>query len=113
MAKVLSGFNIHLRVQEKEKQMTLALTTIALVFVANAILGAGLLIGVFGLMERSVALGAGGGVVAGLVTIYAESRVGEMVFNLTVGELKTLVLVAAAGGVLGVVGTVLTIKPEI
>lgn len=93
--------------------MTLALTTVGLVFVANAVIGVGLIIGVFGLMERSVALGAGGGAVTGLVTIYAESRVGEMVFNLTVGELKTLVLVAAAGGVLGVLGTMLTVKPEL
>lgn len=83
------------------------------VFVLNVVLGAALVLGVFGFMERHITAGAAGGVIVGAAVIYAEATFGEQILQVTVQEMKLLVLWAAIGGVIGVVGVVLTVKPEI
>lgn len=83
------------------------------VFVLNIVLGTALVLGVFGFMERHITAAAAGGVIVGAAIIYTEATLGERMLQVTVAEMKLLVLAAAIGGVIGVVGTVLTVKPEI
>lgn len=93
--------------------MAMGVTWMAGVFVLNLLLGALLVVGVFGLMERRFGAGAIGGVLVGTGVVYAEATLGERMLSPTVGEMKLLVLAAAFGAVLGVVGTVLTVEPEL
>lgn len=93
--------------------MTLGIATGALVFAANAVLGVVTVISVYNLMETNVALGAVGGLGVGVAVIYAEWQVGERMLTLTVNEMKILVVVAAIGAVAGVVGTMLTVEPDL
>jgi len=83
------------------------------VLALNVVIGVALVLGVFIFMERRIHLGAFGGLFAGAAVIYAEATIGERLLQVTVGEMKLLVLAAAFGAVLGVVGTVLTVKPEL
>ena len=82
-------------------------------FIANLLLGAGLLLGVFKLMERRLRLGASTGIVVGTGVIYAQATLGERWLSVTVSEMKLLVIIACLGAVVGVVGTVLTVKPDL
>ena len=82
-------------------------------FALNLLLGAVLLIGVYSFMERRVTLGAIGGVFAGTGVIYAQATLGEQYLQVTVSEMKLLVIAAALGAVIGVVGTVLVVKPNL
>lgn len=86
---------------------------IAGAFVLNLLLGAGLVAVVYRLMENRILLGGFGGLGVGTVVIYAEATVGETMLTVSVGEMKLLVLAAAVGAVLGVLGTVLVFKPEL
>ncbi|MDB2242723.1 hypothetical protein [Halorubrum ezzemoulense] len=81
--------------------------------ILNLVLGALLMIGVFSFMERRVSLGALGGIVAGTGVIYAQATLGERMLQVTVGEMKILVIGACLGAVIGVVGTVLVVKPDL
>lgn len=83
------------------------------VFVANLVLGAALVVGVFKLMEKQVAAGATGGILTGTAVVYAEATLGEQQLTVTVGEMKLLVIAAALGAVVGVVGTVLVFEPDL
>jgi hypothetical protein len=83
------------------------------VLIANAIFGIVLMLGVFKFMEQNVSLGAVGGIVVGTGLVYVEATVGEDMFTVTVAEMKLLVIAAALGAVLGVVGTVLVVEPEL
>lgn len=93
--------------------MSLALTGVALVLASNIILGIVLVLGVFSLMGRNVALGAVGGLIVGAAAIYAELQIGEIVFDQTFSEIRLMIIVAALGAVSGVVGSALTVKPEL
>jgi hypothetical protein len=93
--------------------MSMGVTWMAGVFVLNLVFGALLVVGAFGLMERRLGAGAIGGVLVGAGIVYAEATLGERMLDPTVGEMKLLVLAAAFGAVLGVVGTVLTVEPEL
>ena len=86
---------------------------IAGAFALNLLVGAGLVALVFTLMEQRVTVGAFGGVAVGTALIYAESTLGEQMLTVTVGEMKLLVIAAAVGAVLGVLGTVLVFEPEL
>lgn len=86
---------------------------VAAVFVLNLTLGVLLLLGVFKFMERRVSMGAVGGVIVGTGVIYAQATLGEEMLQVTVGEMKILVIAASLGAVLGVVGTILVVKPEL
>lgn len=83
------------------------------VFAVNLAVGGALVVGVFAAMERRVGVGALGGVGLGTLLIYAQATFGEDVLFVTVSEMKLLVLAAALGAVLGVVGTVLVVEPEL
>lgn len=85
----------------------------AAVLVGNLALGVLLMLGVFGFMERRVSLGAVGGIVAGTGVIYAQATLGERLLRVSVAEMKLLVIAASLGAVLGVVGTVLVVEPDI
>lgn len=93
--------------------MALGISTVAPVFVANAVLGVVAVLGVYRLMEANIALGALGGIGFGAAVIVAEWQVGERLLTMTVSEMKILVVVAAIGAVAGVVGTMLTIEPDL
>lgn len=83
------------------------------ILITNVVLGALLVLGVFGLMERRISAGAIGGIFVGSGVIYAQATLGEQMLDPTVEGMKILVITAALGAVLGVVGTVLTVEPEI
>lgn len=93
--------------------MAMGVTWMAGVILVNLLFGALLVVGAFGLMERRFGAGAIGGVLIGAGVVYAEATLGERMLDPTVGEMKLLVLAAALGAVLGVVGTVLTVEPEL
>ena len=82
-------------------------------FLVNLLLGIGLLLGVYKFMERRVTLGALSGTVVGTGVIYAQATLGEQWLTVTVSEMKLLVIAACLGAVIGVVGTVLTVKPDL
>lgn len=86
---------------------------VAGVFALNLVLGTLLMLGVFKFMEHRVALGASGGVVVGTALIYAQATLGEEMLRVSVAEMKILVIAAALGAVVGVVGTVLVVKPDL
>jgi hypothetical protein len=92
--------------------MNILLWTVA-VLVGNLVLGALLLLGVFTFMERRVSLGALGGIVVGTGVIYGQATLGERLLQVSVGEMKLLVIAASLGAVLGVVGTVLVVEPDL
>lgn len=83
------------------------------VFAVNLAVGGALVVGVFAAMERRVGVGALGGVGLGTLVVYAQATFGEDVLFVTVAEMKLLVIAAALGAVLGVVGTVLVVEPEL
>ena len=85
----------------------------AAVLVGNLALGVVLLLGVFTFMERRVSLGALGGIVVGTGVIYGQATLGERLLRISVFEMKVLVLAASLGAVLGVVGTVLVVEPDL
>lgn len=93
--------------------MATGVTWIAGVFVLNLLFGALLVVGAFGLMESRFGAGEIGGVLVGAGVVYAEATLCEQILNPTVEEMKLLVLAAAFDAVLGVVGTVLTVEPEL
>ena len=82
-------------------------------FGINLLLGIVLMLGVYKFMERRVPLGALTGIVVGTGVIYTQATVGEQWWTVTVSEMKILVIAACLGAVIGVVGTVLTVKPEL
>jgi hypothetical protein len=92
--------------------MNILLWTVA-VLVGNLVLGALLMLGVFTFMERRVSLGALGGIVVGTGVIYGQATLGERLLQVSVGEMKLLVIAASLGAVLGVVGTVLVVEPDL
>lgn len=92
--------------------MSVILWTVG-VLTLNMVLGAVLILGVFSFMERQVTLGAIGGVIAGTGLIYAQATLGEQYLDVTVAEMKLLVIGAALGAVIGVIGTVLVVKPDL
>lgn len=83
------------------------------VLITNVVLGALLVLGVFGLMERRISAGAIRGILVGSGVVYAQATLGEQMLDRTVEGMKILVITAVLGAVLGVVGTVLTVEPEI
>lgn len=93
--------------------MALATYWYPAVLLLNTIIGILLVLGVFKFMERQVSLGAIGGIIIGAAIIYGEATLGEQMFRVTVGEMKLLVLAGALGAVVGVVGTVLVVEPEV
>jgi hypothetical protein len=83
------------------------------VSVLNLALGALLMLGVFKFMEHRVSLGASSGVAVGTTLIYAQVTLGEEILQVSVAEMKILVIAAALGAVVSVVGTVLVVEPDL
>lgn len=79
----------------------------------NVVAAAGLVLASYSMMERSIGLGAVGGIAVGAAVIYAEATLGEQWFTVSVGEMKMLVIAAAVGAAIGVVAVVLTVEPEL
>ena len=93
--------------------MALELWAYALAFAANAAVGVGLVFAVYGLMERRIALGVLGGLVLAAIIVWIQATVGQQLFDLAFQEKRNIVVVAGLGAALGLVGTLVTIKPEI
>lgn len=83
------------------------------VLILNFILGILLMVGVFSFMERRISLGATGGIIVGTGLIYTQATLGEEMLRVTVTEMKLLVIAASLGAVVGVVGTVLVVEPDL
>lgn len=88
-------------------------TAIVGVFGLNFVLGLGLVYGVFWLMEENPVAGLAGGGLVGIGIIFAESTLGEWLFEPTVSEMKFLVVAATAGGLLGVIVTMMVFEPDL
>lgn len=82
-------------------------------FTVNLLVGAALVAVAYKLMEQRIVVGAFGSVAIGTAVIYTEATVGEEMLTVTVGEMKLLVIAAAVGAVLGVLGTLLVFEPEL
>lgn len=93
--------------------MALELWAIGVAFVANIVVGAVLVLAVYGLMERRLALGVLGGLLLGALIVWTQATVGEQLFDLTFEEKRNLIVTAGIGAALGLVGTMITFKPEI
>jgi hypothetical protein len=83
------------------------------VLILNFIFGILLMVGVFSFMERRVSLGAMGGIIVGTGLIYTQATLGEEMLRVSVSEMKLLVIAASLGAVVGVVGTVLVVEPDL
>ena len=83
------------------------------VLLLNFILGILLMVGVFSFMERRISLGAMGGIIVGTGLIYTQATLGEEMLRVSVTEMKLLVIAASLGAVVGVVGTVLVVEPDL
>jgi hypothetical protein len=83
------------------------------VFGLNLLLGIGFILGVYTFMARRVRLGALGGVGLATGLIYAQATLGERIPGVTVADMKVLIIAAALGATLGVVGTVLVFKLDL
>lgn len=83
------------------------------VLVGNLLLGVLLMLGVFSFMERRISLGAFAGIATGTGLVYGQATLGERLLQVTVADMKLLVIAAALGAVLGVVGTVLVVEPDL
>ena len=81
--------------------------------ILNFILGILLMVGVFSFMERRISLGAMGGIIVGTGLIYTQATLGEEMLRVSVTEMKLLVIAASLGAVVGVVGTVLVVEPDL
>jgi hypothetical protein len=93
--------------------MAFDVTWLAGVIVLNLLFGTLLVLGSYRLMEWRIGVGALGGIAVGTAIIYGEATMGERLLSVTVGEMKLLVIAAALGAVLGVVGTVIIVEPEL
>jgi len=93
--------------------MEFGLWAMASVFVANLVVGTGLVLAVYGLMERRLALGVVGGLVLGAIVVWAQATVGEQLFTLSFEAKRGLVVVAGVGTALGLVGTMTAVRPEL
>lgn len=93
--------------------MTLSALWLVGVFIANVVLGAAVVVGVFAFMERNVSLGAVGGLVIGGLAIWGQATIGEEYLVVTVPEMKNLVTVAAVGAMAGVIVAMLVVEPEV
>lgn len=93
--------------------MALETWALVLALIANIAVGAGLVIGVYALMEQRVLYGSVGGLILGAVIVYAEATVGAQLFDLAFAEKRLLAVVAGVGAALGIVGTLSVVKPEI
>jgi hypothetical protein len=93
--------------------MTLETWALAAALAANVVVGVGLVLAVYGLMERRVLYGAMAGLVLGGAIVYAEATVGADLFDLTFEEKRLLTMVAGVGAAVGIVGTLSLVKPEI
>lgn len=83
------------------------------VLILNLILGILLMVGVFSFIERRISLGAMGGIIVGTGLIYTQATLGEEMLRVTVTEMKLLVIAASLGAVVGIVGTVLVVEPDL
>lgn len=93
--------------------MTLEVWSHGLALVANLAIGAGLVVAVYGLMEQRLFLGAIGGLVLAVVVVWSQATIGEMLWRRSFEGKRTIVVVAGAGATLGIVGTMMTLRPEI
>ncbi|MFB6151296.1 MAG: hypothetical protein ABEJ40_05765 [Haloarculaceae archaeon] len=93
--------------------MPLELWAMALALLANVVLGVGLVVGVYSLMEQRVVYGSVGGLVIGAAVVYAEATLGARLFDLAFEDKRLLIVVAGVGAALGIVGTLSIAKPEI
>lgn len=87
-------------------------TMLAGAFVLNVLLGGLLAVSVYAVLERTPMLSAPFGVGIGGAMIFAQAHLGESLLTVTVGEMKTLVIAAAAGGVVGATVVLITLEPE-
>jgi hypothetical protein len=83
------------------------------VFLLNLLLGIGFILGVYTFMSRRVGLGAVGGLGVATSLIYAQATLGEQIPGVNVSDMKLLVLAAALGATIGIIGTVLVFKPDL
>lgn len=93
--------------------MALGTMWVAGVLVLNIVFGTLLVLGAFRLAEWQLEVGALGGIAVGTAVVYGEAMLGERLLTVTVSEMKLLVIAAALGAMLGVVGTVIVVEPEL
>ncbi|ERH10380.1 MAG: hypothetical protein J07HX64_02153 [halophilic archaeon J07HX64] len=94
--------------------MTIELWAFGLAFGANLVIGAVMVFTAYGLMERHVFLGAVGGLALGAVIVGAQATAGNMIWdNLAFTAKRNLIVAAGIGAALGLVGTMMTVKPEL
>lgn len=93
--------------------MSLEPWALGLALIANLVIGIGLVVSVYRLMEQRFVLGAVGGLILGVIIVYAQATVGQQLFDLTFSEKRLIVVVAGIGASLGITGTMITFRPEI
>jgi drug/metabolite transporter (DMT)-like permease len=93
--------------------MTVELWAFGLAFGANLVIGAVMVFVAYGLMERHVLLGAVGGLALGAIIVWVQATAGQMMWDLAFEGKRNLVVTAGIGAALGLVGTMMTVKPEL
>jgi hypothetical protein len=93
--------------------MTVELWAFGLAFGANLVIGAVMVFVAYGLMERHVLLGAVGGLALGAIIVWVQATAGQMMWDLAFEGKRNLIVAAGVGAALGIVGTMMTFKPEL
>jgi hypothetical protein len=104
----------HADIGRSRQSMTVELWAFGLAFGANLAIGAVMVFVAYGLMERHVLLGAAGGLALGAVIVGAQATAGNMIWdNLAFTAKRNLIVAAGVGAALGLVGMMMTVKPEL
>lgn len=83
---------------------------LAFIVILHAMIGAALMLGVFWLVEYQLRIALVAGVAAAIAILLVEGWLGPWMFNVTSGQKRLLIQLAAGGGLAGatIVGTVFT-----
>ena len=90
-----------------------ALEGLVLAFLANIVIGVGLVLVTYRLMEIRIAAAIGGGLLLAAVIVITQAVVGEQLFTLNFEERVSMIVAAGIGGMLGISGTMSLLRPEL
>lgn len=104
----------HTDIGRQRQNMTVELWAFGLAFGANLVIGAVMVLLAYGLMERHVLLGAVGGLALGAAIVGVQATAGNMMWDgLAFAAKRNLIVAAGVGAALGIVGTMMTVRPEL
>ena len=90
-----------------------ALEGLVLAFLANIVIGVGLVLVTYRLMEIRIAAAIGGGLLLAVAIVVSQAVIGEQLFTLNFEERVSMIVAAGIGAVLSITGTMSLLRPEL